>query len=105
MGLHSHEYALADEAASLHALGIEYTHIPVEFSAPTDADFEEFCGAMERLKDEKLHIHCIANYRVSAFIYRYCRDIIQNGEQEALSMMKDMWEPEGVWADFIAPKG
>ncbi len=31
LGLHSHEKALPDEAASVSALGMTYIHIPVEF--------------------------------------------------------------------------
>jgi protein tyrosine phosphatase (PTP) superfamily phosphohydrolase (DUF442 family) len=62
---------LLDEAASVSPLGMTYIHIPVDFQNPTDQDFEQFCSVMERLKDIPVHVHCIANYRVSAFFYRY----------------------------------
>jgi hypothetical protein len=35
-----------------------------------------FCSAMEQLKEVPVHVHCIANYRVSAFFYRYRRDVL-----------------------------
>jgi hypothetical protein len=35
LGLHSHEKALRDEAASVHALGMTYVHIPVDFQNPS----------------------------------------------------------------------
>ena len=44
-----------------------YIHIPVDFEKPTDRDFDQFCSAMEQLKEVPVHVHCIANYRVSAF--------------------------------------
>ena len=36
LGLHSHEKALQDEAASVSRLGMTYIHIPVDFQNPTD---------------------------------------------------------------------
>jgi hypothetical protein len=36
LGLHSHEKALPDEAASVSRLGMTYIHIPVDFQSPTD---------------------------------------------------------------------
>ena len=67
LGLHTHEKALPDEAASVSRLGMTYIHIPVDFQNPTDQDFEQFCSVMERLNDVSVHVHCIANYGVSAF--------------------------------------
>jgi protein tyrosine phosphatase (PTP) superfamily phosphohydrolase (DUF442 family) len=75
LGLHSHEKALPDEAASVSRLGMTYIHIPVDFQNPTDQDFDQFCAVMEKLMDVPVHVHCIANYRVSAF-YRYRRDVL-----------------------------
>ena len=67
---------MPDEAASISRLGMTYIHIPVDFQNPTDQDFEQFCSVMERLNDVPVHVHCIANYRVSAFFYRYRRDVL-----------------------------
>jgi hypothetical protein len=49
LGLHSHEKALPDEAASVSRLGMTYIHIPVDFQNPTDGDFAQFCSVIERL--------------------------------------------------------
>ena len=59
-----------------------YIHIPVDFQNPTDQDFEQFCTAMDDLKDVPVHVHCIANYRVSAFFYRYRRNVLDMDEAE-----------------------
>jgi protein tyrosine phosphatase (PTP) superfamily phosphohydrolase (DUF442 family) len=102
LGLHTHEKALPDEAASVSRLGMTYIHIPVNFQNPTDADFAEFCAEMARLKELPVHVHCIANYRVSAFFYRYRRDVLAVDEARARADMEQIWHPDGVWAAFIA---
>lgn len=101
LALHTHEQALPDEAASVAGLGMTYTHIPVEFDHPTEDDFDRFCAAMATIGDAPVHVHCIVNARVTAFIYRYRRDVIGAGEIEARAMMDSVWRPGGVWAAFI----
>jgi protein tyrosine phosphatase (PTP) superfamily phosphohydrolase (DUF442 family) len=101
LGLHTHEKALPDEAASVSRLGITYIHIPVDFQNPTDQDFDEFCAVMERLREVPVHVHCIANYRVSAFLYRYRRDVLGMDDAEARAEMEAIWHPECVWAAFV----
>ena len=101
LGLHSHEKALPDEAASVSRLGITNIQIPVDFEKPTDRDFDQFCSAMEQLKEVPVHVHCIANYRVSAFFYRYRRDVLGMDEAQARGDMEQVWRPNGVWATFV----
>ncbi len=103
LGLHTHEKALPDERASVSRLGMTYIHIPVDFQNPTDADFARFRSAMEQLSEVPVHVHCIANYRVSAFFYRYRRDVLNMDEAQARADMEQIWHPEGVWAAFVAP--
>jgi protein tyrosine phosphatase (PTP) superfamily phosphohydrolase (DUF442 family) len=101
LGLHTHERALPDEAAAVAGLGMTYIHLPVDFQNPTDRDFDRFCETMDRLKDVPVHVHCIANFRVSAFFYRYRRDVLHMDEAPARAEMEKIWQPEGVWAAFI----
>jgi len=101
LALHTHERALEDEAASLRALGISYVHIPVEFDAPNEADFEKFCEAMEAVGGATVHVHCIVNARVSAFVYRYRRDVLGVDEGQARAAMELIWRPGGIWAAFV----
>ncbi len=102
LGPHWNKGALPDETASLAALNIPYTYIPVDFNAPTDADFEQFCAALDTLKDQKIHVHCIYNARVSAFFYRYATAGKGGDPQVQFDQMDGIWRPGGVWADFIA---
>ena len=101
LGPHTHEKALPDEAGSVGRLGMTYIHIPVDFQNPTDQDFEKFCSVMEQLKDVPVHVHCIANARVSAFFYRYRRDVLGMDEARARADMAEVWQPKGVWAEFV----
>ena len=101
LALHSHEEALSDETASVNGLDMTYVHIPVEFDSPTQEDFARFCAAMADIGDGPVHVHCIMNYRVSAFLYRYRRDVLGVNEDEARAAVEAIWRPGGVWAKFI----
>ena len=61
----------------------------------------KFCSAMAELNDVPVHVHCIANYRVSAFFYRYRRDVLGENDTAARADMEQIWHPEGVWAGFV----
>ena len=78
-----------------------YIHIPVDFQNPTEDDFAQFCSVMADLQDVPIHVHCIANYRVSAFFYRYRRDVLGIDAARARFAMKEVWQPEGVWEAFV----
>jgi protein tyrosine phosphatase (PTP) superfamily phosphohydrolase (DUF442 family) len=101
LGLHTHESALPDEAGSLAKLGIPYSHIPVDFQNPTPGDLQAFCALMDRLEGQTIHVHCIANYRVSAFLYRYRIDVLGWSEDEARGDLDAIWQPEGVWKALV----
>jgi uncharacterized protein (TIGR01244 family) len=101
LGLHTHEKALPDEAASVRRLGMTYIHIPVDFKNPTEEDFAKFCTVMERLAGEPVHVHCIANYRVSAFLYRYRTEVLGMNRDAARDDMESVWKPDSVWAVFV----
>lgn len=99
--------ALADEAELLAERGIAYTHIPVPFGAPEEHHFGQFRAALAD-RAGPVHVHCIMNWRVSAFCYRHN---LANGmpEAEARDLMAAQWLPETsdhadapAWARFVA---
>lgn len=98
---HAGRFALPGEEEKVRALGMEYINIPVDFTAPTEADFSAFVAAMARLEGQAVHVHCAANYRVSAFIARYRRDVLGQPEAEARAHLAGIWAPNPVWAEFI----
>lgn len=101
LGPHSNKCALEDEATTLAALNTPYTCIPVDFDAPTDADFKAFCSALNATQDQRTHVHCIYNARVSAFFYRYAKEGRGGDPAFAFDQMDGILRPGGVWAAFI----
>jgi uncharacterized protein (TIGR01244 family) len=91
LALDDHPEALPDEAARLAAEGIGYTHIPVPFDAPTRAHVAELGRALADV-DGPVHVHCIMNWRVTAFFYLLD---IEAGvpEAEARARMTAVWDP------------
>lgn len=105
LGLSSHEKALPDEAATVGALGMTYLHIPIDFQHPTEADYQQFSSALTQTKDAATHVHCIANYRVSALLYRYRRDVLGVDEAIARADLARIWTPNDIWTALIeAPR-
>ena len=95
-------YSLPNEPGILHALDVAYEHIPVAFSAPTEADLHQFFNAMKAHEGEKIWIHCVANMRVSVFLGLY--HVIEQGwdEGKAFMLMHTLWKPDKVWWLFIS---
>lgn len=99
---HDAENALPDEAGLVAALGMDYIHIPVDFSHPSNEDFECFVAAMSARVEDKVWVHCAANMRVSAFMYRYRCEVEGMDRSEAASDLARIWEPFGVWRKFVS---
>ncbi|GAB5489100.1 MAG: hypothetical protein Pars2KO_26700 [Parasphingorhabdus sp.] len=102
LALEDHEKSLTDERGALESLGVEYIHIPVVFSAPTEQDFQQFCDTMDRLDGKKVHVHCIVNARVSAFFYRYRTERLGLNEEKARADMNKIWDPAD-WKEVGKP--
>ncbi|MBC8142280.1 MAG: protein tyrosine phosphatase family protein [Armatimonadetes bacterium] len=94
--------ALADEDLIVENLGMNYVPVPVRWQNPTDADLHRFFAEMdERKQREKLFVHCIANMRVSAFMYLYRVSREGVAEPEARAAMHSIWTPNETWQAFL----
>ena len=98
---HGLENSLDNEAEIVAAHGMRYTHIPVDFKNPTEQDFETFCQAMQAAGNDKVLVHCAANMRVSAFMYRYRTQVLGEAKEIVAQDLAKIWEPFGVWAGFV----
>lgn len=99
----SSSYAVPGERGIVEAQGIDYAYIPVDFAEPTEEDLARFSAALERAAGRKTHVHCAANYRVSAF---YALDRLQRGlwsADEAMAFIHERWKPAESpgWPAFI----
>ena len=95
------EGSVINEAEILTANKVKYIHIPVNFNKPKDEDFLKFVNCLEENKDKKIWIHCAANMRVSAFVYKYRRDILKLEDSEIIEDMNLIWSPNNVWSSFL----
>ena len=95
------EGSVISEAEILTANNVKYIHIPVNFNMPKKEDFLEFVKSLKENKDKKIWIHCAANMRVSAFVYKYRRDILELKDDEVIKDMKLIWSPNHTWSSFL----
>ena len=98
------ENALPNEAAVVASLGMNYINIPVNFSNPSQQDFEKFVPLLQRHSHQKIWVHCAANMRVSAFFYKYRVERLGWSAESAKADMDKIWEPGKVmevWQTFI----
>ena len=95
--------AIPNEGDLVNSLGMEYIHIPVTWRAPEQNAFLRFMDAMDTHASKKIHVHCEANYRASAFIMMY--RVLRLGwkKEDAIPIMEKMWNPEDfpIWEAFI----
>jgi protein tyrosine phosphatase (PTP) superfamily phosphohydrolase (DUF442 family) len=93
--------ALKNEREVVEGLGLKYVHIPVVWTAPKAEDAERFFAAMDAAKGKKLFVHCIANYRASAFVYLYRVTRLGVSEEEAARDLHALWKPNETWQQLI----
>ncbi|HEX5838968.1 MAG TPA: protein tyrosine phosphatase family protein [Anaerolineales bacterium] len=103
LALATSQGALPEEEKLVQSLGMKYIHIPVEWNNPTRQNLDDFFTTLESHPDEKMLVHCQANYRVTCFVTLY--RILRQGwdKDEAFAVMNKMWNPEDfpVWQQFI----
>ena len=65
--------ALAEEGRLVSETGMTYVHIPVPWEAPSPAHLKQFFAVVDAMRDQgqEVWVHCAANYRASAFVYKY----------------------------------
>jgi len=70
------EHRAEEEKAEVEAAGLKYYNIPVVYSAPTNAQADEFLTITDDPANRPMFIHCTAAIRVGAFwlIRRVARD-------------------------------
>ena len=74
--------ALENEDKIVSSLNMSYIHIPVDFENPKLSDLKLFLNILQALGANKVWIHCVKNYRVSAFMYVYHKYILRTPFEE-----------------------
>ncbi len=101
LALPDHPDSLDDEGSLVTRLGMRYFHLPVPFDAPSADHVSEFCRLLHCLRGRQLFVHCIMNYRVSAFMYHYLRRVEGYDDKHARSPIFDRWQVEPQWQSII----
>jgi uncharacterized protein (TIGR01244 family) len=97
-------YAVPGEAVIVAGAGVAYEYLPIDFADPRREQLDRFIEVMGAAEGKKVHVHCAANYRVSAFYSLYAMARGWWGEAEADEHLAGIWT-EGeypVWDEFIA---
>ena len=101
LGLADGKYALADEAASVQNLGLTYHHIPIAFDNPQIDELTSFIGVMNEHTNEKMLVHCAANYRASVFTGLYLFAANKLNEEDVQKFIEEVWQPDAIWQQFL----
>ena len=99
LAMPAHHDSIANEGEIVTELDMAYFHIPVPFENPTKEHVRLFCKTMEALKDHKIWVHCIMNYRVSAFMFHYLTKIEKI--DESMSPIFQTWKPDNKWQQIL----
>ena len=96
-----HPDSIDHEGRLVTECGMTYLHLPVPFGTPTAAHVRQFFSLMESQKDHQLLVHCIMNYRVSAFMYHYLTLVEAYLPDKARSPIFDRWQIEPQWQAIL----
>ena len=106
LAMPDHTEALPNEGELVTLEGMGYLHIPVPFKTPSPGHVRQFChllkSIMDDRQDQRVFVHCIMNYRVSAFMFHYLTKMEGRDPALSRSSMFDHWTPDPVWADLMS---
>ena len=93
--------AIPGEGDHVRRMGMQYIPIPVVWENPTRQNLLDFFEAMDANRERSVFVHCVMNMRVSAFIYLYRVLRLGVDPQDARKELIKIWEPDGIWLEFI----
>ena len=81
--------------------GMVYVHVPISWTRPEEDRMQLFLNILDAFikQDKKVLVHCVKNYRVSVFIFRYKNDIL-NQKNVKLIAPKE-FKPNKVWKQLL----
>ena len=97
LAMPEHGESLDCEGQLVTALAMSYYHLPVPFDDPRPNHVLEFCRLMQAMEDRRVFVHCIMNYRVSAFMFHYLHKVQGYSTNDARSTIFEQWKIEPCW--------
>ncbi len=98
------EGKIENEDDIVTSLGMNYVHIPVEFLEPTVKNLKDFIEMLSSFSNKKVWVHCIMNYRVSAFMYVYHKYILKTPFDNINLEVFEQWSPDEKWQEIMKTK-
>ena len=95
------EGRIEDEDKIVSSLGMNYIHIPVEFEDPKQKNLLDFIEILEALQNKKVWVHCIMNYRVTAFMYVFHKYILKTPFDNIDLSILEEWSPDKKWQEIM----
>jgi protein tyrosine phosphatase (PTP) superfamily phosphohydrolase (DUF442 family) len=97
--------AIPNEIQLVASLGMEYISIPINWNTPEDG-LNIFMDVMDANHEKKIHVHCEANFRASAFITMYRITRLGWEPEKAFEVMHSIWGEDAypVWKMFIGDR-
>lgn len=95
------EGRLDNEDKIVTDLGMNYLHLPVEFEEPTEQNLLDFIEILQAISHRKVWVHCIMNYRVSAFMYVYHKYILRTPFDDIDLSVLEEWGPSSTWQNIM----
>ena len=97
------EGAIPNEKELVEAQHVSYYNIPVDWNNPTSENLNEFMNTMDKHKNDKVLVHCQANYRATGFATLYRINRLGWKKEEAFKDLRKIWNPADypVWEKFI----
>jgi protein tyrosine phosphatase (PTP) superfamily phosphohydrolase (DUF442 family) len=81
------------EGFHVASAAMTYVNIPVVWQEPTLEDVDQFFRVMKANEGRTVYVHCVANFRGSAFTFLY-RVLVEGvPEEEARKNMEAIWDP------------
>ncbi|MDY0328044.1 MAG: hypothetical protein RBR07_07330 [Arcobacteraceae bacterium] len=101
INLTASDKTLHSEDIIVSKYNMTYLHIPVEWENPTIESMNLFMTMLENLNRQKkrIFIHCVKNYRVSMFIYKYKKDILN--QKDVVLIIPDNHIPSQAWDNIL----
>ena len=93
--------AVANEPEIIRNQGMEFVNIPIQWSKPTEANFQSFAETMKRLHGRRVLVHCQANMRASAMTFLYRVIVAKENPSLAYEAVQQVWTPKNQWKDLM----
>ncbi len=96
--------ALKEEDKIVSKSEMIYIHIPITWKNPEIDRLKLFLNVLKTLEEEnkKVFIHCIMNYRVSAFIYQYKKTVLKQKNVKLIAPKN--FKPKKTWKKLMHTK-